>query len=353
MKNRIQINKPWASNRSPERPRPVSVSELSLITTEELIPGCKLPLVIKPALEGINLPAWAANNRELTEKLLFKHGAILFRDFSINGVTDFSRFCAAASREVMEYKERSSPRHEVSSRVYTSTDYPADQSIFPHNEHSYSKTFPLKLFFYCQTAPSSGGQTPIADCRKVLQRISDSSKNRFVEKSWMYVRNFGHGFGLPWQTVYQTEDRAVVENYCRANDVEFEWKDNDRLRTRQVRPTIRKHPFSGEAVWFNHATFFHLTTLEPVMREALLTAFGEDDLPNNTFYGDGQQIETAVMDELRDAYLQEVVMFDWREGDILMLDNMLTAHARAPYSGPRKILVAMADPYTPATGNQD
>ena len=32
---------------------------------------------------------------------------------------------------------------------------------------------------------------------------------------------------------------------------------------------------------------------------------------------------------------------DWQEGDIALLDNMLTAHARDPYSGPRKIVVAM------------
>jgi hypothetical protein len=32
-------------------------------------------------------------------------------------------------------------------------------------------------------------------------------------------------------------------------------------------------------------------------------------------------------------------------GDILMVDNMLVAHGREPFSGPRKILVAMAEPF--------
>ena len=32
-----------------------------------------------------------------------------------------------------------------------------------------------------------------------------------------------------------------------------------------------------------------------------------------------------------------------QEGDILMLDNMLSAHGRNPYTGPRKILVTMGE----------
>lgn len=35
--------------------------------------------------------------------------------------------------------------------------------------------------------------------------------------------------------------------------------------------------------------------------------------------------------------------FDWQRGDVVMLDNMLAAHARDPYEGPRKIVVAMGD----------
>ena len=37
------------------------------------------------------------------------------------------------------------------------------------------------------------------------------------------------------------------------------------------------------------------------------------------------------------------VQFQWREGDVLMVDNMLVAHARNPYQGARKIVVAMGE----------
>ena len=316
------------------------------VRAECLFEGSLLPLVVRPAAGGVDLAAWAAANRALVEENVLRHGAILFRDFGIAGVGDFERFTKAVSGEAMEYRERSSPRHEVGDRVYTSTDYPADQTIFPHNEHSYSRTIPLKLFFCCVTPAREGGETPIADCRRVLRRISPSVRRRFEEHGWTYVRNFGDGCGLPWQTVFGTTDKAAVEDYCRRGRIECEWKSGDRLRTRQVRPAVARHPRSGDEVWFNHLTFFHVTTLDPMICDVLLASFAEEDLPNNTYYGDGAPVEQSVLDELRGAYLQELVSFKWHKGDVLLIDNMLTAHARSSFKGPRRVVVAMSDPFT-------
>jgi alpha-ketoglutarate-dependent taurine dioxygenase len=162
----------------------------------------------------------------------------------------------------------------------------------------------------------------------------------------MLVRNYVDGLSLTWQSVFQTEDKIAVEDYCRDAGIETEWC-GDRLRTRQVRQAVSQHPMTGEMVWFNHAAFFHVSTLEPSTREVLLAGLKEEDLPNNTYYGDGSPIEPAVLEEIRGAYRKEAVSFVWQEGDILMLDNMLVAHGRNPYVGPRKILVAMAEPFSP------
>jgi alpha-ketoglutarate-dependent taurine dioxygenase len=191
-----------------------------------------------------------------------------------------------------------------------------------------------------------GGETPIADCRKILQRISPDVRRRFEEKKWIYQRNLDNRFGLAWQTVFQTTDKTAVETYCRQSQIDFKWKGPDWLCTSQVRPVTAIHPKSGEVVWFNHATFFHVTTLNSELSETLLSDLNEDDLPNNTYYGDGSPIEPAVMDHLRAAYIQETVSLSWQRGDILLLDNMLTAHSRSSFVGPRKVVVAMADPHT-------
>ena len=326
--------------------RAVSGAPEKLIKEETLRPGQSLPLLIKPAIEGVNLVEWAQNNRQFIEVQLFTHGGLLFRNFDVKDVTHFEQFVKATSNELLTYRERSSPRTQISGNIYTSTDYPAGQRIFLHNENSYQQTFPLKIFFFCVTAAQSGGETPIADCRRVLRRISPEIQERFRERGgWKLVRNLGDDVGLSWQTTFQTTDKSEVEQYCRKAGIESEWVDG-RLRTSQVRPVVATHPSTGEVVWFNHATFFHVSTLEPTVQQDLLAQFQEEELPAQTYYGDGSSIEPSVLAQLREAYLQETTMFPWQRGDILMLDNMLVAHGRQPFSGSRKIVVGMADPFS-------
>jgi alpha-ketoglutarate-dependent taurine dioxygenase len=182
--------------------------------------------------------------------------------------------------------------------------------------------------------------------RNIYQSINPEVRDRFIAKKWMVVRNYGDGFGLPWQTVYQTEDKAQVEEHCLRNGIQFEWKDGNRLRTRAVRSAVAKHPDTGDLCWFNHATFFHVSTLTPAIREALLEEFTEEDLPTNTYYGDGSRIEPDVLDHLRSCYDAAMIDFPWQVGDLLMLDNMMVAHGRAPFKGERKVLVGMSHPTT-------
>jgi alpha-ketoglutarate-dependent taurine dioxygenase len=327
------------------RRQPIVVSDASVVRRSYL-DARELPLVVQPALEQLNLPTWLAANRESVDRDLLRHGAVLFRGFDLHSADDFAAICEAATGGLLEYKERSSPRSQIAGNIYTSTDYPPDKPIYLHNEQSYNLTFPIRILFFCAIAPSSRGATPIADVRKVYQRIDPSIRRRFQERGYMYVRNFGRGFGLPWQTSFQTDRRDEVEAYCRKSRITCEWQPADRLRTRQVRQVAAHHPVSGEAVWFNHATFFHVSTLEASMRESLLASMAIEDLPNHTYYGDGQPIEAEVMDHLRAAYDAETVTFPWQVGDVLLMDNMLAAHAREPFDGPRRVMVGMAQPHT-------
>lgn len=327
------------------RRKALTVSDQSLVTERLLDPALSLPLVIEPAVAGVDLVAWAAQHRESLEQKVLKHGALLFRGFTVQSVEQFNKVIDALSPGALEYMFRASPRTRVGGNIYTSTDYPADQIIFPHNEHSYSPRFPLRLFFYCHVPPGSGGETPIGATREVQARIRPEIQARLREKGILYVRNYGDGFGLPWQTVFQTEDRSVVEAYCASVGVEVEWKAHNRLRTRQRGPAVVRHPRTGEEVWFNHATFHHVSTLPASIREPLQANFGDMDLPTNTFYGDGTPIEPEVLQELRAAYVDSMVKFPWQQGDVVFIDNMLAVHAREPYTGQRAILTAMAESF--------
>ena len=195
------------------------------------------------------------------------------------------------------------------------------------------------------TPAERGGQTPIADSRRVYRRIEPRIRERFLAKGVMYVRNFGSRLALPWQAVFNTREQSEVEAYCRRHGIEAEWREGGRLRIRYVRPAAAKHPATGEPVWFNHVPLFHVSRLDPVVRRALLDEFTEEGLPYNAYYGDGTPIADEDLEAICEVYRQEQVTFDWRPGDVLMLDNMLTAHGREPFVGAeRKILVGMAEP---------
>jgi alpha-ketoglutarate-dependent taurine dioxygenase len=159
----------------------------------------------------------------------------------------------------------------------------------------------------------------------------------------MYVRNHWEGLGLSWQTLFRTTDKSVVEDDCRRAMMEFEWKSGDGLITRQVRPAVIKHPRTGEMSWFNQIQHWHIACLEPAVRESLMSQFSEEDLPRHAYYGDGSPIEDLVMEEILEVYRKLEVKFQWQANDILMVDNILTAHGRNPFVGERKLLVSMAE----------
>ena len=331
------------------RRKEVSGSPDSWIRLEPLGPAEKLPLAVMPVVTGVDLGAWVRGHLPLVLGRLHEHGALLFRGFDITDAAALERLVGAVAGEALPYEERSSPRSQVSGHIYTSTDHPPEERIFLHNEQSYNLSFPLRLFFSCVTPARSGGATPIADTRKVFQRLPQAVRARFIAQGYLYVRNFGARFGLPWQVAFQTEDPAEVEAYCRRSGIEFEWRDGGergrRLRTRQVRRAAGRHPFTGEPVWFNHATFFHVSTLPRALGESLVAELGEEELPNSTYYGDGSPIEPEVLDLLRAAYSEEMVEFPWERGDVLLIDNMLVAHGRASFEGPRRVLASMATPF--------
>ncbi|HWS55377.1 MAG TPA: TauD/TfdA family dioxygenase [Pyrinomonadaceae bacterium] len=327
------------------RPKPISLSAEHLVRSRPLFEDEGWPLLVEPAVEHVELVSWAGSQRGEVERLLLRHGAILFRGFRVAGADEFEQFARAVSPDLLDYRERAAPRHEVGNHIYTSTEYPADQRILLHHEMSYSHNWPTKIWFFCAQAAREGGATPIADDRKVFPRLDPAIRELFTRKKVMYVRNYGDGLDLPWQDVFQTSEKAKVEEYCRRSYTEFEWKEGDRLRTRQVRQAVATHPRTGDTVWFNHAHMFHQSSLDAEVRASLAAEFG-DDIPRDAFYGDGSPIEDAVLDEIRRVYRESAVTFRWQEGDILMLDNFLSSHGREPFAGPRRILVAMAELYT-------
>ncbi|OAB58112.1 hypothetical protein AY600_04785 [Phormidium willei BDU 130791] len=326
------------------QPKPVDSLNQALIKTGQLTSDCPCPLVIQPQQNNVDLADWAQNNRPWLETQLQNTGAILFRDFSVTSASEFEQVAQAICPQLFaEYGDL--PREDVGGKVYGSTPYPAEQAIRFHNESSHLPRWPQKIWFCCLQPATTGGETPIVDCREAYRNLSPELRQELQSKKLMYVRNFTDGLDVSWQDFFQTGDRQVVEAQCQQQQIHVEWTERG-LRTRQIRPAIVPHPKTQDWLLFNQIQLHHIAYLEPSVRQSLVSLFGEAYLPRHVYYGDGSPLDDRVLTALDAAYTAAKIQFSWKKGDILMLDNMRMAHGRNPFSGSRKIVVTMGDMMT-------
>lgn len=284
--------------------------------------------------------------RSEIDETLGESGAILFRGFDITSEEAFQRVVDSVAQDRMHYIYRSTPRHEVADRIYTATEYPKTYPIPLHNENSFQRDWPMRLLFCCSIPAASGGNTPLAHTKKVTQRIDPGIREMFKRNGVMYVRNYGMGVDLSWEVVFQTNDRNEVESFCRLHGLEFEWLPRNCLRTRQVCQGMAVHPRTGDELWFNQAHLFHPSSLDAQTLAGLRRFLKPEELPRNAYLGDGAEISDDILNHVRSAFEVEKAAFNWERGDVLLLDNMLVCHGREPFEGERRILVAMAQPYS-------
>ena len=159
----------------------------------------------------------------------------------------------------------------------------------------------------------------------------------------LYVRSYHDhgGAGKSWQESFETDSREAVEAFCAEAGMTCEWYDWG-MRTLTRGPGTYRHPATGEHAWINQADQFHAEFNTPWEGSFDMDAYDEAQLPVHAYYGDGSPIAIDALNESRRAKYACEVLLDWQRGDVLVLDNILAMHGRKPYTGDRKVLVAMA-----------
>lgn len=269
-------------------------------------------------------------------------GSVLLRGFDELSVGEFARVAEILLDDVVCQNGEHEPVG-ASSFVQTPVRFSPKRKLLWHNENSFNHRWPLILLFSPVVTATSGGRTPLTDARELLKVLDPAIVELFRERGITYVRRFGNGIGLPWQKVYRTDIRSELEFRTATEGVAVEWGTGDILTTRSVRPAVITHPLTGELAWFGQPTHWHPACLENETREALIEMLGVDNLPRDCRFGDGSVIPDSVMVELVAAHESIESSFDWIVGDVLIVDNVLSAHARDAYEGPRRLLVAMGN----------
>ena len=287
-------------------------------------------------------PRWVAEHCDALRAAVVEHGALLVRGLRLRDVAEIEVVFRRLGTLMIE-REAFAARRRYSDGLYSSSKWPPNEHMCMHHELSYALEFPSLMLFACLVAPTSGGETPLADSPAVLHTLPAELVERVERHGWLLIRNYNEDIGASVAEAFGSDDRRTVESYCRANAIEFEWQPDGGLRTWQRRSAVVRHPRTGRRCWFNQLAFLNEWTMEPELREYLVDIYGEDGLPFNTRLGNGDPIGADVVQVIDEAYERNTAREPWQSGDLMLVDNVRTAHARESFEGPREVLVAMAD----------
>lgn len=297
------------------------------------------------------------HNKLWIKTALLKYGALLFRGFPIHCAEDFAAVIKALELgKFVNYIGGDSPRDKVTQNVYTSTEAPPSFHIPLHQELSFIKYHPKHIYFYCDIEPQERGETIIGDARKVYSSLSPNVMDKFSSQYLTYISRYYFESKLmtllnkwqrshkSWKEVFETNDKREVERKCIENDFEWQWLSRDWLQIKQTRPAVIKHPDTEEWVWFNQV---HLYDFNPRLLGLLnylgskLVYFKKSLRFHEVQFANNKQIPRKDLYHIMDVLEQNTVAFPWKKGDVLVLDNILSMHGRAPFNGKRRILTAM------------
>jgi len=318
----------------------------------------KLPAVIT-AIPGESLQTLLAGERNSLAEIRLRFGAILFRGFDLSTAEDFHAAAAHAFQgELKSYIGGMSPRGKVMSGVYESTSFPAHLRIPQHNEMAYLPDPPRELAFFCEVEPQHGGETPLADSRRIYSLIP-ASLRAVLEKHGISYHRYLYGprwnrhhfhrnrllkLHTSWMAAFSTTDPVEVELRCAENASKVQWDREEGAKISNILPAFRQHPETEERLWFNQVSTF----LSSPRSSGLLRWLGYHIAYPNPFrrpfhatLGDGQPITLHQLNQVHQAIDAATVKFQWQRGDLLLVDNYLITHGRMPYKGNRRILVAI------------
>lgn len=329
-------------------------------TKESFLNNQKLPLVIEPTHPQMSFHDFIEEirgSREAITGKLHQYGALLLRGYPIHTAAEFNEVVSALGLgQCLDYIGGDSPRNKVHDKVYTSTEASPDFKIPLHNELSYVKHYANHIYFWCDTPPLKDGETIIGDARKIYNDIKPDVKERFERHGLKYISRYYHKNKAidfinklqpghkTWMKSFEAKSKEEVEEKCRKQEFDFKWLANDWLQIERTRPASLAHPHTHEKVWFNQAhTFDFNPKFLGWWRYIGSKIFYSipDTLVNEVRFADGTKIPREDMYHILDTLDRNTIKFQWKHGDLLVIDNILGMHGRAPFTGKRRILTAL------------
>src|SRR5712691_4307202 len=191
---------------------------------------------------------WLGKSSADLSAILDQRGAFVLRGFEqIDRPEHYERVARTLCAELVSYVGGTSPRRVVSGKIVTSTEIPGASSIPLHQEMSYTAHPPDKVFFFGEVPAEKGGETVLADMRRVTARL-EPLRHRYDRGGLRLQRALPPSEGeatkagvrKTWNEVFDTSDRSVVRRVASERGWELRWLDGDfLLLTQEVLPAYK------------------------------------------------------------------------------------------------------------------
>lgn len=137
-----------------------------------------------------------------------------------------------------------------------------------------------------------------------------------------------------WSTSLLSDPESEVSAVAAAIGARLEWQEEEKAKA-VVGPQPGIRVFKGERkVWFNSIVGMH---------ENSPTIYGRGSAGawTSVMFEDGSEVPAEVVEACASFQQEICVAFRWRQGDVLILDNLATMHGRRPCNCPRRVLVSL------------
>jgi len=240
-----------------------------------------------------------------------------------------------------------------------------------HHEQAQTPLWPSKVFFCCQkaAAPGDGGGTGLTRSDVLLKQLRNKYPDFVAKCEQLGVRytiycgpeqDTSKGSGRSWKSFFSVADRDECEHKMRVGGWAWAWGEGPQGRsmdpsflkaTTPLLDAVKIAPGTDKRCFFNQLIATIANALE--FSKVGIDGGGYDmdkDVPTQAdidacvCFGDGSRIDLDILRDAKD--MCEVNAFDveWEDGDIVLLDNYITMHARRIWNGPlgsRQLLASL------------
>ncbi|PCG15093.1 MULTISPECIES: TauD/TfdA family dioxygenase [Sphingomonas] len=259
-------------------------------------------------------------DRETIVDLYRAHGALLLRGFG----ADVAAFRGFAKRFCRTAVVNESPgRRPIDEAANIHTVDGGTGAFALHPELSREPWKPDAAFFCCLSAPSRGGKTTICDGVALVREMPAAVREALAPRRLLYIKPtwpalLDYWLGTP------TPDDARLAAPPPECPYFFRRLPNGMIVRAFTRPALHRPMFTDA----------------PAFGNFLLFARFNNGRPDHPVLDDGHPVPEAWLQAIKAAGDRLAVPVEWRNGDVVMLDNTRFLHGRTAIVDPGERLIA-------------